>query len=42
MHNLDLHAKAVHQCKLGGDMDNEKKPVLNYVTMPFGFYLLQL
>lgn len=42
MHNLGLHVKPVNQCKLGGDTDNEKKPVLNYVTIPFGFYLLQL
>lgn len=42
MHNLDLHVKLVIQCKLGGDIDNKKKPVLNYVTIPFGFYLLQL
>lgn len=42
MHSLDFHVKSVNQCRLGGDMDHEKKPILNYATISLGFYLLWL
>lgn len=42
MHNLDLHVNPVNPCKLGGDVDNEKKLALDCVTIPSWFYLLQL
>lgn len=42
MHNLDLCVNPANLYKLGGDRDNEKKLVLNYVTIPFEFYLSQL